>query len=264
MTPPFQLRHVIGRGAHGIVHVAYHPAWNKEIAVKKVPDNQKSRQEAWMLEELQGCPYIVRYYDRYFDGEGNLLIAMELCKGPTLRYLIDDVRRNYTLIPEEKIRRLAQCIGETVLHCHERGIMYGDIKSDNMIYHNDRVTMIDTGAVRYGDHFEHPLGTPIYFAPEKFEHNFGLISDVWSMGIIMYMLVCGHHPFVHTPIPKNYDGLLELNVEIESTPLQFHHPHWDHVSPELKHLLQGMLCKHASKRLPIEEVMTHSWWSRQL
>jgi serine/threonine protein kinase len=261
---PIQLKHVIGKGGNGTVHVGYHKTWKKHVAVKKLPDNARSLQEAWMLEELQSCPHMVRYYNHYNAGDGDLLIAMELCHGPSLYHIIEQVRQGHLKFSEADVRNLARPMAETVLFCHEHGMIYGDIKPENAIVsggsRGGALTMIDAGCVRYGMTFTRPIGTPLYFAPEKFAWEYGLESDVWSLGIVMYMIVCGHHPFIHTPVRKDYQGIVELLVELEATPLHFHHPNWDHISPHMKSLLAKMLAKDLHERSTIEEVLASEWW----
>lgn len=259
--PNLQLKHVIGRGAHGTVHLAHHNLLRKPVAVKLVPDNTQSQTEALMLIQMQSFPHMVRYLEHGSNGKGMLYIVMDMCNGITVGDLIHHVRHGSIVLTEKQVRILSECIAYTLLHCHEAGMMYGDVKPDNMIFTDDQnLVMIDTGSVRYGDNFERPLGTPLFFAPEKFAHDYGRASDVWSMGVVMYMLVCGHHPFVHTPMRKDYYGLVELNIELEATPLAFHHPHWDHVSDDMKDMLRKILRKDKHRRLTIEEALTHRWW----
>lgn len=263
---PIQLKHVIGRGSHGTVYLGYHRNWQKMVAVKKIKDGLKARQEAATLEEMQDCSYVVRYFNNYPDEDGNLLIVMQHLEGPTASTVIDEVS-NGMFIPESTIQRLAEGMGFTILHCHERGMMYGDIKPSNMIMRptNGEITMIDVGAVRHGYNFTRPVGTPLFFAPEKFMMDYGHASDVWSMGVVLYMLVCGHHPFIHMAYYRNNNSsVLELQTEIDSTQLTFHHPNWDNMSDHFKDLLSKMLIKDPQKRITIDDALAHKWWVSNL
>lgn len=260
---PVILKRVIGKGSHGTVYSGYHTRLDKLVAVKLVRDNYSSRAEIEALNDLQECQHVVRYMDTYGDDETDQLsIVMELCLGKTGSAWIERVREGKP-ITEKQIRHMAQGMANVILHCHERGILYGDIKPENVIFtpHQEAI-MVDFGCARYGERFGMPLGTPLYFAPEKFTYDYGLASDTWSLGLIMYMLICGHHPFVHLPSPNG--GLVELQAEIECTRLTFHHPNWDMVTDSMKDMLAGMLQKDPAKRTPMEYVISHKWWCANL
>jgi serine/threonine protein kinase len=267
INPPVVLQRVIGKGSHGIVYQGRYAHREKLVAVKKVRDTPSSRHELDALQILQEAPHIVQYIDACKDRDGDLLLIMELCAGVSAQELVERVRGGEDRMTERELRRFAQGMVMALLHCHEREYLFGDVKPQNVMVSADgEATMIDLGCVRNGLAFERPLGTPLFFAPEKFQHTFGLKSDVWSLGVVLYMLVAGHHPYVHMPhYEKNMRaGMADLQAEIEATPLTFHHPHWDDMSKELQDLLRKMLEKDAHQRTSIEYAATHSWWSKSL
>lgn len=261
---PLKLNRVIGKGTHGTVYSAYHLLMERQVAVKRVRDTPSARHEIRALEELQGCTHIVKYLDTLAEDDSNhLLIVMELCNGTNGEDVIAAVR-NGARFSEKTIRCMSGGMMHALLQCHEIGLLYGDIKPSNVIFTPpaSEPVMIDFGCSRYGSDFTGCVGTPLYFAPEKFYSKFGLASDTWSLGVLMYMLVAGHHPFVHVPHYDSFQGdIVDLQAEIECTRLSFHHPHWDHISKDMKDLLSHMLQKDPSKRIPIEYAVTHKWFS---
>ena len=267
MTHPLVFDKVIGKGTHGVVYAGYHKQLERIVAIKKVRDTLSSRHEVSAIQQVQGCANVVKYYSTYIDKEDDsLLMVMELCDGTPTDKIVANVRQGNRL-SEHTVRTVAQGVANALLHCHERQLLYGDMKPSNIICGlNGEAKLIDFGCTRKGLAYTSPLGTPLYFAPEKFSHDFGLPSDVWSFGIVLYMLVAGHHPFVHTPHygKKLLSGLDELHSDIEATALTFHHPHWDGISDSLKDLIACTLRKDARKRMAIEYVVAHDWWSANL
>jgi aurora kinase len=203
---------------------------------------------------LQNCRHIVKYH-RHEVNDDTYAIVMDEVDGCTGTYIIELAQHGVHLT-EKELRNIARSICEFIQDCHAQNVMYADIKPSNMIYTPpDRLTMIDVGCARVGNRFEKHIGTPLYFSPEKLSKDYGVSSDVWSVGVLLYQFVCGYHPFSFRP-----EDLDMLHHEVVSTPLTFHHPHWDAVSSKMKDLLTGMLVKKEQDRLTIEQVMQHPWW----
>lgn len=259
-SPLVVKKHIIGKGSHGTVYAGFHKGMNRDIAIKHIKDTPLARQEVRMLTELQTCPHIVRFHGAMDDDHGNLMLVMDMCEGFTAQHVISEARQGVYLFSEAQIRGVAWKLVATILHCHERGIMYGDIKPENIMLNtqHDTATLIDVGCARRGDCFYTYLGTPLYFAPEKFAHNYGFASDTWSAAVVLYMMVCGSHPFVHM---RPLETMNDLEMEVVVTPLSFPHPRWDTISPNFKDLLAKMLVKNPSRRISIEEVAAHPWFS---
>ncbi|KAL2080406.1 hypothetical protein ACEWY4_024199 [Coilia grayii] len=98
-------------------------------------------------------------------------------------------------------------------------------------------------------------GTPTYVAPEILaETGYGIAVDVWAMGVILYILLCGFPPFRSTD--RNQGELFKL---IQAGDLQFPPPYWDDISEDVKDLIQGLLQVNPKKRLTAQETLQHSW-----
>lgn len=255
----FTLYEQIGHGARGRVYRAHHNTHNKIVAVKYTPKNMATDMEVKMIQKVQSCRHSVKYYEHHLIDE-HYAIVMEHVDGCDCRYLLDLVEHGIFLT-EKELRDIARSVCEFLQDCHKQNIMYGDIKPANIMYiPPSKIKMVDVGCARPCTNvpFQTPLGTPIYFSPEKFRKNFGFESDIWSVGVMMYQFVCGQHPFAFRP--EKYQDMDMLYQEIVSTELTFHHPQWNRVSPMMQHLIAKMLEKDQQKRISIEEVMNHSWW----
>ncbi|KAK7097134.1 hypothetical protein V1264_004153 [Littorina saxatilis] len=125
--------------------------------------------------------------------------------------------------------------------------------------HGDGSTSLKLGDFGLATELDEALytvcGTPTYVAPEVIaEVGYGVKVDVWSAGVITYILLCGFPPFVSQT--DNQDELFDL---IMAGQLEFPSPFWDHISDAVKDLILGMLEVDPEKRLTAEEILLHPW-----
>jgi serine/threonine protein kinase len=255
---PYQLTDIIGRGTHGRVYRGFHMSTNKTVAIKITPKTIASSKEVEMIQRVQYCRHVVKYIE-HFEFENDYALVMEEVVGIDGSYM-KDLSRHGMYLTEKEIRVIAKQICEMIFDCHERTILYGDMKPQNYIYSPpNTIKIVDFGCTRKGVHFKTPLGTPFYFSPQKFHHSYGLKSDIWSIGILMYELTCGHHPFAHQCDSKDM-----LFQQILSTKLTFHHPQWDSVSASMQDLIRQMLDKTEESRISARDILQHPWWTMPL
>lgn len=258
---PYNMEFVLGRGGHGQVYAAIDRSLGKLVTIKDVPDTWIAESEANMLRRMQRCPHVARYADDFVE-EGRRCIVMEYVDGAMT---VGAAHRERT-IAECDLRRIVGSVVHGLEFFHERNVMFGDLKPDNLLLHpSGELQFIDFGCARElryaGDTYDTFLGTPLYAAPEKFDKCFGKASDLWSLGVLMYVLICGHHPFVHQP--QNIKSMDAFEVELKSTPLTFHHPVWDEVSEDLRELLGGLLQKDPGERFTVWDVTAHAWLQQE-
>jgi cGMP-dependent protein kinase len=176
---------------------------NKSYALKKmkkkfIVDMQQQdhvMQERGLLKEMR-CRFIVRLYRTYKD-DRFLYLLMECCLGGELWTLM----RNRRSFSENEARFFVSCVSEAYNYMHSRGIIYRDLKPENLILDvNGYAKLVDFGfAKRIGHSGEKTwtfCGTPEYVAPEVIlnkGHDFG--ADLWSLGILVYELINGSPPF---------------------------------------------------------------------
>lgn len=250
---PYQLTDLIGKGSHGRVYRGYHMTSNQNVAVKITPKTVASKKELDIIQRIQTCRHVVKYIE-HFELEDDYALVMEEVVGIDGSYM-KDMSMHGIYMTEKEIQCIARQLCEMISDFHERTILYGDMKHHNYMYTPpNKVTVVDFGCARRDVHFKIPLGTPFYFSPQKFQKSYGLKSDVWSLGVLLYELVCGHHPFAHHCECKDM-----LYQQILSTQLTFHHPQWDVISPSMQDLLQRMLEKSEEDRITARDALKHPW-----
>jgi len=229
--------------------------WAVKIIKKQslMEDEQKSLQdEVNVLEKLQH-PNIVQLKE-VFDCHNNFYMVMELCLGGELFDRIVE-REHYT---ESQARQCLKEVTEAIAYCHAQNIAHRDLKPENLLYASDDddagIKVADFGlAVLLDDNtLTHTAcGTPGYVAPEILRNAwYGIQVDVWSLGVIAYILLCGFPPF--------YDeDNLRLYEHIKRGVYDYPSPFWDHVSDTAKDLIDHMLVVNPKKRYTAAQVLAH-------
>ncbi|KAG6411479.1 hypothetical protein SASPL_129562 [Salvia splendens] len=201
----------------------------KSISKKKLRtsvDIDDVRREVEIIRKLPKHPNILTLKDAYEDDHAVHLV-MELCE------LFDRIvsRGHYT---ERAAAAVTRTIVEVIQVCHEHGVMHRDLKPKNFLFANMKETAalkaIDFGLSVFfspGQRFNEIVGSPYYMAPEVLKRNYGSEVDVWSAGVILYILLCGFPPFLgRFKLNKvwlkqsfvrmwNSNGILDLRSPIE-------------------------------------------------
>jgi serine/threonine protein kinase len=135
------------------------------------------------------------------------------------------------------------------------------MQPENCVYtskHQDKVLkLIDFGVSQMIPNDTHLLstavGTPLYMAPEILQGSkYGEVCDWWSIGVIMYVLLCGYPPF-------ESDNEVDLKSEILHNGIKFDEDDWKNISEEAKHLVTHLLTINPEKRIKTEEILSHPW-----
>nr|CAD7444367.1 unnamed protein product [Timema bartmani] len=164
-------------------------------------------------------------------------------------YLVENGRMN-----EKEARRIFQQIVAAVHYCHTRQIVHRDLKAENLLLDLDKdIKLADFG---FSNHFQPGqkmstwCGSPPYAAPELFEGREydGPKTDIWSMGVVLYVLVCGALPF---------DGSTLQNLRTRVIKGKFRIPFF--MSADCEHLIRHMLVVEPEKRLGIKQILNHRW-----
>ncbi|VDO63115.1 unnamed protein product [Heligmosomoides polygyrus] len=157
-------------------------------------------------------------------------------------------------------------ICSAVAHLHKMNIAHRDIKPENLLYvdntPNARLKLTDFGFAKRTDESE-PLGlatacyTPYYCAPEVLgAEKYDKSCDLWSVGVVMYILLCGYPPFFSQNGLPMSPG---MKAKIKSGQYTFPSPEWDCVSEAAKDLIKKLLKTDAAERITIEQTMQHKW-----
>ncbi|MEW6758417.1 MAG: serine/threonine-protein kinase [Acidobacteriota bacterium] len=204
----YQVQEVIGKGAMGVVYLAYDPQIGRRVALKTIrpaegarPQEVAENRERFQREARAAGsllhPNIVTIFD-VFDDKGTLYIAMEYVQGR----LLEDFCSKKTLLAPERAARLVMQGLAALQYAHKRGIVHRDIKPANLMVLEDEETLkvMDFGVAREaGAHLTQAgfvVGTPHYMSPEQIEGRpLDGRSDVFSMGVVLYELLAGERPF---------------------------------------------------------------------
>ncbi|XP_010923438.1 calcium-dependent protein kinase 20 isoform X2 [Elaeis guineensis] len=201
----YELGAELGRGEFGITYLCTDKDTGEAFACKSISkkklrtavDIDDVRREVDIMRFLPSHPNIVSLKDTYED-DNAVHLVMELCEGGELFDRIV-ARGHYT---ERAAAAVTRTIVEVVQMCHKHGVMHRDLKPENFLFSNKKETSalkaIDFGLsifFRPGERFTEIVGSPYYMAPEVLKRNYGPEVDVWSAGVILYILLCGVPPF---------------------------------------------------------------------
>ncbi|BFZ08384.1 hypothetical protein BsWGS_11423 [Bradybaena similaris] len=259
---------VLGLGINGKVHVCYSRSTQQKFALKVLKDVPKARREIDLqLRACQGCNHIVKIHDVYentYSGQRCLLIVMECMEGGELFTRIQE--RANLAFTEREAAAVIHDIAKAINHLHSMNIAHRDLKPENLLYSDktDRglLKLTDFGfAKEIGQNkcLQTPCYTPYYVAPEVLgPEKYDKSCDMWSLGVIMYILLCGYPPFY-----SNHGAAISpgMKKRIRNGQYEFPNPEWSQVSNSAKDLIRGLLHTDPDKRLTIEQVMQNKWVS---
>jgi calcium/calmodulin-dependent protein kinase I len=203
----------------------------------------------------QPCSLCHRLYET-FDENAEIYIVTELVEGGELFDRIVS-KTSYT---EKEARDLIRLLLDTLAYMHANGIVHRDLKPENLLLCSESddsdIKIADFGfAKRITDLTakETACGTPGYVAPEILRgDSYGAEVDIWSMGVICYVLLAGYPPFYDEDQKK-------LFKKIKEGRYYFHDEYWSNTSPEAIDLIKMMLCVDQSKRWSAAQLLKHPW-----
>ncbi|KAL2345324.1 hypothetical protein Fmac_006609 [Flemingia macrophylla] len=258
----YKLGEELGKGQYGKTFVCTEKASGRKYACKSIPkvklvtdgDVEDVRREIEIMHHLEGCPNVVSIKGGYEDGVA-IHVVMELCEGGELFHRIVE-RGHYT---EAKAAKLARTILAVVETCHSLGVMHRDLKPENFLFlhgtEDSTLKAIDFGMSVFfkpGEIFRDMVGSPYYMAPEVLRRHYGPEADVWSAGVIIYILLCGTPPFWGESEQEIFEEVLHGDLNFSSDP-------WPNISESAKDLVRKMLVKDPRKRITAHEALRHPW-----
>nr|GMD47863.1 calcium-dependent protein kinase 20-like [Ipomoea batatas] len=252
----------LGQGQFGTTYLCIEKASRKEFACKTIAkrkltseeDVEDVRREIQIMHHLAGHPNVIQIVGAYEDNVA-VHVVMELCAGGELFDRIIQ-RGHYT---EKKAAELARVIVGVVQACHSLGVMHRDFKPENFLFIDDEeespLKTIDFGLSVFfkpGEAFVDVVGSPFYVAPEVLQKMYGQACDIWSAGVIIYILLCGVPPFWDETEQGIFEQVLKGELDFVSEP-------WPSISDSAKDLVKKMLARDPKKRLTANEVLCHPW-----
>ncbi|THU50820.1 hypothetical protein C4D60_Mb06t24360 [Musa balbisiana] len=235
----------------------------EEVAIKVIPKAkmttaisiEDARREVRILNSLTGHRNLVQFYDAYED-EDNVYIVMELCKGGELLERILSRGGKYS---EEDAKAVIFQILSVISFCHLQGVVHRDLKPENFLFltKDEKSTLkaIDFGLSDFAkpdERLNDIVGSAYYVAPEVLHRSYGTEADMWSIGVIAYILLCGSRPFWARTESGIFRAVLKEEPSFDEAP-------WPSLSSQAKDFVKILLNKDFRKRMTAAQALCHPW-----
>jgi calcium-dependent protein kinase len=263
----------LGYGSFGVVYKVIHKNTGVVRAVKQIKrqmfdqvpggmyadeeDHLKSYLNDFEVLKTLKHPNIIQVKE-YFISETYVSIVSEFCSGGEL---FDRIILNGKFSEEEAANLISQVLS-AVSYCHQKQLVHCDIKPENIVYQDqvsDVIKLIDFGNCAFvtNGKLKNKFGTVYYIAPEVLEGSYDQKCDIWSCGVLLYILLSGKPPF---------GGQTDQDIlkKVEKGEYSFNRPGWESISAEAKNLISLMLTKKPDSRISASDALQHTWLKMRL
>jgi len=253
----------LGRGTFAKVRRAVRKKDRQEFAVKIIKKSKLNKQElAIVHDEVKIMhkikdPNCAKLYEIFETGK-KLYMVLELLRGGEL---FDRIVKKGSY-SEREAAELTKKLAKAIAYLHSIGVVHRDLKPENLLYDTTaddaEIKITDFGLAKYRSEestMTTACGTPGYVAPEVLKNQpYDSAVDMWSLGVILYILLCGFPPFYS-------ESTQQLYQQIKNGAYDFPPPYWDSISADAKHLVKHLLQVDPRKRYTSEQVLKHPWVS---
>jgi serine/threonine protein kinase len=255
----------LGKGVFGEVLLAKSTITGEHVALKRIPKGGPKFNWKHLKVEVEAGRRISNHkniasMETYFETINNFYIVFEFVEGIDLFGLLES--RDFHPLEEKETKKLMAQIVDALIHCHNNGVAHRDIKLDNLLVDwSGNIKLIDFGLCSIDEDLcTDFVGSPEYVAPEVIQQipHSGYKADVFSLGMVLYCMLFGQFPF----IPDQRLQMVALGLPhptLEWPDKQLNFPAF--VSKSAKELLIQMLEVDPTKRISMEEVKSHKWFS---
>nr|GLL47520.1 CDPK-related kinase 1-like isoform X1 [Ipomoea trifida] len=262
----YELGEEVGRGHFGYTCSAKGKKGSlkgQDVAVKVIPKSKMTtaiaiedvRREVNILRALTGHRNLVHFYDAYED-EDNVYVVMELCKGGEL---LDRILSRGGKYSEQDAKAVMAQILSVVSYCHLQGVVHRDLKPENFLFSSkderSPLKAIDFGLSDYvkpDERLNDIVGSAYYVAPEVLHRSYGTEADMWSIGVIAYIILSGSRPFWARTESGIFRAVLKIDPSFDEAP-------WTTLSSDAVDFVKRLLNKDYRKRLTAAQALSHPW-----
>jgi calcium-dependent protein kinase len=253
----------LGRGQFGITYRCEHKESGGYYAVKTVKKKslksldaiEDTKREVSILKRLAGHENIVKLHGVYEDDK-DIHMVMELCEGGELFDKIIAKGHYAERDAADLVRQMLKVVAE----CHLNGVIHRDLKPENFLFVEEgdsEIKAIDFGLSDFFNpktEFKDVVGSAYYVAPEVLKRRYGPLADVWSIGVIMYILLSGQPPFWGPTESGIFNEILRYKVNLKKAP-------WPQISTSAKDIMMRMLTFDPRARVTAAQALSHAWVS---
>mgnify|MGYP000865024384 CR=1 FL=1 len=261
----YDIKKKLGEGSYGVVWRVEHKQTGLCRAMKKIIKNPRAKKdsETEILNEINilkkmDHPNIVKIFEFYNTPDGYFLITEFCPDGELFNEIVDNAP-----FTEPIAARIMYQIFSAVNYCHSMNIIHRDLKPENILIEKKEgkkysIKIIDFGTAKLYEKNKKEkkvIGSSYYIAPEVLTENYNQMCDLWSCGVILYILLSGKAPFAGKTdsiiLEKIKIGKYNMNIKA-----------FENVSSEFKDLLSNLLQRTPSKRLTAQKALEHSWFKK--
>ncbi len=254
----YEIQEKLGEGTYGCVYKVLQKTTSFLRAVKAIKrknvDSKSFSNEIAVLKTLDH-PNIIKLFECYYDNNYYYMVE-EYCSGGDL---FDYIQKQKSF-SERKAGIIFKQLISAVNHLHKKKIVHRDLKPENIVFIKTNkkddifIKIIDFGtsiSIKQGN-LTQELGTIYYIAPEVFKNNYNEKADIWSCGIILYTMLCGHPPFMG----NNEEA---IKNKILHSKLVFPKNDFKHISENAIKFIKKLLEYNPDRRLSAEEAIENNW-----
>jgi len=259
----YDIKEKLGTGSFATVKRAIRKSDGKAFAIKVIKKSKLNAEELAVVHDEVEIMHKISHVNcvhlyEMFETSKKIYMVLELLTGGEL---FDRIVAKGSF-SEKEASELMRSITSAVSYLHSIGIVHRDLKPEHLIYQSPKpdspITITDFGLAKYrADGGKTAMttacGTPGYVAPEVLKNEpYGKEVDMWSLGVILYILLCGFPPFYH-------ENTQQLYKQIKKGEYDMPDPYWTDISDSAKSLVRGLLTVDPKKRLTGKQVLSHPW-----
>ena len=253
----------LGKGGYGKVYQVRNKKTNeihacKHLSKLSINNLAKFEREIDILRKADH-PNIIKLYE-IFESKHSYYLIMEQCKGGEVFDRIIDHIQNKEMYSEKDAANILRQMMSAIEYCHNNGIAHRDLKPENLLYlnegseENNPIKVIDFGLsqiISPNKKLKTKVGTAYYVSPEILNGSYSEKCDIWSAGVILYILLSGDPPF-------NGPNDVAIYQKIAQRYYNFPESKWANISEDAKDLIKHMICPE-NERYNAKQVLEHPW-----